>query len=41
VKISQEILNRIKQLIRKDGRCVVESVDEEIRVRAYPKKVRL
>lgn len=38
MQFSQETQNRIKALLRKDGRCVVESgEDKVIKVRAYPK----
>jgi hypothetical protein len=39
LKISQELQNRMKLLLRKDGRCVVETTeDKQIKVRAYPKR---
>jgi hypothetical protein len=41
MQLSQEVQNRVKELIRKDGRCVIESgEDRVIKVRAYPRKVK-
>lgn len=40
MQLSQEVQNRVKDLLRRDGRCVVESVDKVIKVRAYPRKVK-
>ena len=39
MQISQENQNRIKELLRKDGRCVVETTeDKQIKVRTYPRR---
>ena len=39
MQISQENQNRIKELLRKDGRCVVETTDDKkIKVRTYPRR---
>jgi hypothetical protein len=41
MQLSQEVQNRIKELLRKDNRCVVESMaDRQIKVRAYPRKIK-
>jgi hypothetical protein len=39
MQLSQENQNRVKELLRKDGRCVIESTEEKvIKVRAYPRR---
>lgn len=39
MQLSQENQNRIKDLLRKDGRCVVETTEnKQIKVRAYPRR---
>jgi hypothetical protein len=41
MQFSQELQNRMKDLLRKDGRCVVETTeDKTIKVRAYPRKAK-
>jgi len=39
MKISQELQNKMKLLLRKDGRCVIETNEnKQIKVRAYPRR---
>jgi hypothetical protein len=41
MQFSQELQNRMKDLLRKNGRCVIETMeDKTIKVRAYPRKVK-